>query len=145
LFSIHCLPEDVVVPTDGATDLLTALLEADIPAAHDCGGNARCSICRVRILGGLEGLNNRNSREQIIADRLALPDEIRLACQTFAEAGVTLQRLVLDELDGVLADQTRPERATGPDTRRSSAAMLRPVARHAISVHLVASRFQIRR
>ena len=60
----------------------------------------------------------------MIADRLGLPDEIRLACQTYAESDVTLQRLVLDELDGVLADLTRRKRAVGAVGREAEIAVV---------------------
>jgi adenylate cyclase len=111
--SIRCLPDDVLVDSDGALDLLSALLRADVPIAHDCGGKARCSTCRVRIIDGQDGLSVRSTKERVIADRLELPAEIRLACQTYAERPVTLLRLVLDELDEVLADQTHRKKAVG--------------------------------
>ena len=122
--SIRCLPDDVVVHSDGASDVLSALVGADVPLFHDCGGKARCSTCRVRIIDGLDGLSARSSRERVIADRLGLPDEIRLACQTYAESDVTLQRLVLDELDGVLADLTRRKRAVGAVGREAEIAVV---------------------
>ncbi|MGI9607967.1 MAG: adenylate/guanylate cyclase domain-containing protein [Acidimicrobiales bacterium] len=122
--SIRCLPDDVVVDVDGRPDLLSALLGADVPIAHDCGGKARCSTCRVRILDGQDALNVRSAKERAIADRLGLPAEIRLACQTYAERAVTLQRLVLDELDGVLADQTARKRALGAVGREAEIAVV---------------------
>jgi len=43
--------------------LLEASLAAGIPHFHVCGGNARCSTCRVLILAGKEQLSTRNEKE----------------------------------------------------------------------------------
>jgi adenylate cyclase len=34
--------------------ILRASLRAGVPHAHACGGNARCSTCRVQIVAGLD-------------------------------------------------------------------------------------------
>lgn len=122
--SIRCLPDDVVVDGDRAATLLERLLAAGVPVANDCGGKGRCSTCRVRIVDGHDGLNARTKRESSIARRIELPDDIRLACQTSADCDVTLQRLVLDELDEALADQTKRKRAAGPVAREADIAVV---------------------
>lgn len=93
------------VEADTDETLLTVSLQAGIPHAHACGGNARCSTCRVRILEGLEHCIPRNAQEQTLAERLHFTSEIRLACQTTIGGDVKLRRLVLDEEDVALTDQ----------------------------------------
>lgn len=96
---IHFLPDDRRVPVDGPDTILDAALEAGIPHAHACGGNARCSTCRVLVLEGLEGCTPRTPEEAEVAELLGLSDEVRLACQTRVSGAVTVRRLVVDHLD----------------------------------------------
>jgi adenylate cyclase len=93
------------VEVDPAETILQVSLRSGIPHAHACGGNARCSTCRVLILEGLDHCDPRNDKEQVLADRLHFTSEIRLACQTTISKEVTLRRLVLDDEDLQLTDQ----------------------------------------
>jgi adenylate cyclase len=79
--------------------ILRASLRAGVPHAHACGGNARCSTCRVQIVAGLDACAPRNAREQELAARLRFGPEVRLACQTTVSGDVTVRRLVLDQTD----------------------------------------------
>ncbi len=76
-----------------------ASLRASIAHAHACGGNARCSTCRVLIIDGLEHCAPPNDKEAILAERLHFSPDIRLACQTTVSGDVELRRLVLDAED----------------------------------------------
>src|SRR6266446_5658022 len=93
------------VEVDKAETILEASLRSGIPHAHACGGNARCSTCRVLVVEGLEHCDPPNDKERVLADRLHFTAEIRLACQTTISKEVTLRRLVLDEEDLQLTDQ----------------------------------------
>jgi adenylate cyclase len=83
-------------------------LQAEIPHAHACGGNARCSTCRVLIVEGVEHCAPRNDKEQALAERLCLSPEVRLACQTTVIADVEVRRLVLDADDVEVTNQAKP-------------------------------------
>lgn len=93
------------VETDTTTTILQTSLQANIPHTHVCGGNARCSTCRVEILDGLEHCAPRNEKERVLADRLSFGPSIRLACQTTVIDDVTLKPLVLDDEDVELTNQ----------------------------------------
>ncbi len=93
------------VQVDGATSILQASLSNGIPHTHVCGGNARCSTCRVLVLNGLDHLAPRNEKEQKMADRRHFSPEVRLACQTTLTGDVCVRRLVLDDEDLTLVDQ----------------------------------------
>lgn len=82
----------------GATILETAL-KHEYPLYHLCGGNAKCTTCRVFITDGLSHLSSRNEREQTLAERKGWPSEIRLACQTEVYGDVTLRRIIKDNKD----------------------------------------------
>ncbi|MEX0271532.1 adenylate/guanylate cyclase domain-containing protein [Leptolyngbyaceae cyanobacterium UHCC 1019] len=98
---IFYLPDQKLIETEDANTLLTAALEAGIPHTHACGGNARCSTCRVLILDGQEFCAPRTPEEQVLADQLGFEPCVRLACQTMItrEGKITLRRLSLDVED----------------------------------------------
>ncbi len=98
---IFYLPDQQLIETENASTLLTAALEAGIPHTHVCGGNARCSTCRVMILDGQEFCAPRTPEEQILADQLGFEPCMRLACQTMIapEGKMTVRRLSLDADD----------------------------------------------
>jgi ferredoxin len=60
--------------------LVLAIEDAGIDILHRCGGNARCTTCRVEILAG-----NPEEMRELERDRLAveaeLADNVRLSCQ----------------------------------------------------------------
>ncbi|PJZ68934.1 guanylate cyclase [Leptospira perolatii] len=83
--------------------LLQISLEHNIPHVHACGGNARCSTCRVLVLEGLSHLSPRNEQESLLAKRKGFPEEVRLACQSKVLGDVNVRRLVIDDSDLALA------------------------------------------
>ncbi len=53
----------------------------NIPHASICGGKARCSTCRVRVLSGLDDQPPASETEQRVLKRIGATDNVRLACQ----------------------------------------------------------------
>ncbi|MDX2231745.1 MAG: adenylate/guanylate cyclase domain-containing protein [Leptolyngbyaceae cyanobacterium bins.349] len=110
---IYYLPDRRLVETEGVSTVLNASLEAGIPHTHVCGGNARCSTCRIIILEGQEYCAPRTQAEQELAMQLGFDPAVRLACQTaIAKTGrITLRRLSLDAEDAaVFVDQINGHR-----------------------------------
>lgn len=80
--------------------ILEASLAAGIPHYHVCGGNARCSTCRVLVVEGMENLSPMNQKEIALRERKKMADDVRLACQTKVISGrVKLRRIIRDEED----------------------------------------------
>lgn len=79
--------------------ILEATLAAGVNHAHACGGQGKCSTCRVSVMEGIENCDPRNSEEQEIADKLNFPEQIRLACQTKILGDVSIRRMVSDKVD----------------------------------------------
>lgn len=104
---IYYHPDEKEVIPETQETILKASLRSGIPHTHVCGGNARCSTCRVMIIDGLSYCAPRNEKEQIIASRLHFEPNIRLACQTQIAGPVKLRRLVLDDEDIALVNQMR--------------------------------------
>jgi adenylate cyclase len=96
---------------DGLT-VLQISLKHGLPHLHVCGGNARCSTCRVRICAGLENVLPRNQPEQHLADARGFEPDIRLACQTHLRGPIALRRLVHDDKD-VAVVRAEGSRSTG--------------------------------
>ena len=75
--------------------LLDLALAAGVPIYHECGGRARCSTCRVRVVKGT-GLLPRTDRETRFANRAGWGADIRLSCQAVVVGDVQVQRLIHD-------------------------------------------------
>jgi class 3 adenylate cyclase len=121
---IFVSPDEMTLEAPEGTTLLEVAVDAGIPIAHLCGGRARCSTCRVRIVAGLDVLSARTDKEAVMAERLDFPDEVRLACQTRALGDVRLWRLVLDRLDIEMASQLGEGHYVGPVGREVDVAVL---------------------
>ena len=106
--TIRTLPDDIEASFDGEANVLQCLLQQGIPIAHACGGAALCSTCRIRVVDG-GACHVRTEAEAAIAERLKLPDDIRLACQLIVTEDVCVQRLVLDSVDESIASQLGAE------------------------------------
>jgi len=79
---------------DPAFSLLDVSINERISHVHECGGNGKCTTCRVRILDGASNLNPRSPSEKQIAFNRKWDSGIRLACQAIPKGNVTVQRLV---------------------------------------------------
>ena len=103
--SVSYLIEKKRVEAEERETILQVSLRSGISHAHACGGNARCSTCRIFIVEGVDHCDPRNEKEQVLADRLHFTPDIRLACQTTISDDVKVRRLVIDEEDLQLANQ----------------------------------------
>jgi adenylate cyclase len=81
LISISFPDRQVRVPK--GVSVLEACLRYSIPHASVCGGRARCSTCRIRVLGDISALPPPSGREAFVLDRVGVTanPSIRLACQ----------------------------------------------------------------
>jgi adenylate cyclase len=62
--------------------VLEASLRHNVPHASVCGGRARCSTCRIRVIGDCSTLPEPSAREAFVLARVGATDpSIRLACQ----------------------------------------------------------------
>lgn len=99
--------ETVVEETDLSLSLLDVSQKNGIPHMHACGGNARCSTCRVLVLENLDHVCPRNEAEAQLAERRGFTDDIRLACQSRIDGDVMIRRLVVDDCDrGLVSCET---------------------------------------
>jgi adenylate cyclase len=101
---IRFLPDGVDVDAKPGKTLLDVALKAGIPHTHACGGNARCTTCRVLVVDGEQGLAEPTWKETRVAKKLGLGGKYRLACQTKIEGDATVRRLVIDPADVAITD-----------------------------------------
>jgi len=64
------------------TNLMQALLDANISVASSCHGDGVCCKCVITIIEGLDNLSPRTETEIELLDRNPLPPEKRVSCQT---------------------------------------------------------------
>jgi class 3 adenylate cyclase/hemoglobin-like flavoprotein len=100
LTTIVFLGDDRTVPVaDAALTILDVSVAHKIPHLRECGGNGRCTTCRVRIHDGIENVSPRTPREIEVADALGWDRFTRLACQTRVGGDVTVERLIRSGAD----------------------------------------------
>jgi 2Fe-2S ferredoxin len=75
---------------ESGTILMEALLKAGLPVASSCHGDGICGKCRIQIVSGAENLTKINSVEAIVRDRLRVPAEFRISCQTRVTGDITI-------------------------------------------------------
>lgn len=101
---IRFLPDNKAFSAKKGQTVLAAALKAGIPHTHACGGQARCSTCRVMVVQGVEHCSDPTWKETRIVRKLGFSPTFRLACQTTVDGDVTVRRLVLDPADVALTD-----------------------------------------
>jgi adenylate cyclase len=91
--------------------VLEASLRYNVPHASVCGGRARCSTCRIRIIGDLSGLPEPSPREAFVLARVGTDDpSVRLACQLRPTADLSFFQLFLPNTSTANAPDSSPTR-----------------------------------
>ncbi len=70
--------------------LVLAIEDAGIDILHRCGGNARCTTCRVEVLDGDPGEMGEAERNRLAVET-DLADHIRLSCQIRVNSDLTVR------------------------------------------------------
>ena len=79
--------------TEGIS-LLEGSLINRIEHAHVCGGNGRCSTCRVRVLSGSDNLSAPTGIETAVLKKIGAEGDVRLACQARISGDVKIAPLI---------------------------------------------------
>lgn len=66
----------------------------NIPHASVCGGRARCSTCRIRVIEGPANQPPPDANEQKVLRRVGAPANVRLACQFRPESDLIITTLL---------------------------------------------------
>jgi len=82
--------------------LVLAIEDAGIDIMHRCGGNARCTTCRVEILEGDVPPKNDAEKERLSREA-DLPANVRLSCQIRVTGDLKVNVLCRAHAQGVPA------------------------------------------
>lgn len=87
-------PGNQVVRTMPGPTLLEVSRMGGIPHAAVCGGRARCSTCRIRILSSDTEIAPPGPTEARVLARIDAPSDVRLACQVRPVSNMAVQPLL---------------------------------------------------
>jgi adenylate cyclase len=91
--------------------VLEASLRNNVPHASVCGGRARCSTCRIRIIGDCSALPEPSQREAFVLGRVGTSDpSIRLACQLRPTTDLSFFQLFLPHATSASSHASNPTR-----------------------------------
>jgi adenylate cyclase len=91
--------------------VLEASLRNNVPHASVCGGRARCSTCRIRVIGDTASLPEPSQREAFVLNRVGATDpSIRLACQLRPTADLSFFQLFMPHAMSANAHASHPHR-----------------------------------
>jgi adenylate cyclase len=91
--------------------VLEASLRNNVPHASVCGGRARCSTCRIRVIGDHAALPEPSQREAFVLARVGANDPtIRLACQLRPTSDLSFFQLFIPNLASATAHASNPAR-----------------------------------
>ena len=78
--------------TATGTKLVLAVEDAGIDILHRCGGNSRCTTCKVQVVSGDFGPMGELERERLAREANLGPD-IRLSCQVRVDSDCSIRVL----------------------------------------------------
>ena len=92
--------------------VLEASLRNNVPHASVCGGRARCSTCRIRVIGDCTALPEPSKREAFVLNRVGAGADpsIRLACQLRPETDLSFFQIFLPQTTAASLRTSGPSR-----------------------------------
>jgi adenylate cyclase len=92
--------------------VLEASLRNNVPHASVCGGRARCSTCRIRVIGDCASLPAPSKREAFVLNRVGAGSDpaIRLACQLRPETDLSFFQIFLPQITAASLRTSSPAR-----------------------------------
>jgi adenylate cyclase len=92
--------------------VLEASLRNNVPHASVCGGRARCSTCRIRVIGDCDTLPEPSKREAFVLNRVGAGADpaIRLACQLRPETDLSFFQIFLPQITAATLRTSSPAR-----------------------------------
>src|SRR3954465_6285300 len=92
--------------------VLEASLRNNVPHASVCGGRARCSTCRIRVIGDCDHLPEPSKREAFVLNRVGVGADpaIRLACQLRPESDLAFFQIFLPQITAATLRTSSPAR-----------------------------------
>jgi ferredoxin len=89
---------DTTIDVDEGERLVLAIERAGVHIGHRCGGNARCTTCRVEFAAGEPGVMTRAEHDKLLEKGLL--GQVRLSCQIRCTHDMTVHPLKTLESEG---------------------------------------------
>jgi adenylate cyclase len=101
-----------IVRVPKGLSVLEASLRNNVPHASVCGGRARCSTCRIRVIGDCASLPKPSKREAFVLNRVGAGSDpaIRLACQLRPETDLSFFQIFLPQITAASLRTSSPAR-----------------------------------
>ena len=90
----------ILFEAEEGTKLVLGLEDNGIDILHRCGGNAKCTTCRVEVLGGDPG-EIGDAERAILATKSDLNDHTRLSCQVLIIDDLHIQVVRQASVEGI--------------------------------------------
>lgn len=87
--------------------LVLAIEESGVPVGHRCGGNARCTTCRVEFLSGEPDVMTEAEYEKL--GQRELLGKVRLSCQIECDRDMSVHVVMTAENQPEWSGDTGPE------------------------------------
>ncbi len=98
---------DKAYEVEAGKKLVLAIEDAGIDILHKCGGNARCTTCRVEVISGELAPMDTLERERLARENDLAPN-IRLSCQVRIESDLEIKVISRSSTTGLPAG-ARPQ------------------------------------
>ncbi|WP_028403459.1 2Fe-2S iron-sulfur cluster-binding protein [Ectobacillus panaciterrae] len=93
------VPERGTFEVENGKKLVLALEDSGVHILHRCGGNGRCTTCRVEVLSG-EFCDLTNVERDAFSEK-GIEDHLRLSCQLRVNGDVTVRPIMMVENSGM--------------------------------------------
>ncbi|HEX8458130.1 MAG TPA: 2Fe-2S iron-sulfur cluster-binding protein [Pyrinomonadaceae bacterium] len=90
------------IEAEAGRKLVLVIEDAGIDILHRCGGNAKCTTCRVEVLAGDPGEINDAERARL-AQETGLAENIRLSCQVRVQDDLKVRVIRQASVDNLAA------------------------------------------
>jgi ferredoxin len=80
--------------------LVLALEDNGVDMLHRCGGNMRCTTCRVEVLSGDAGVMSEGERNKLV-EKGHDPEQVRLSCQVRVTGDMTVRPVMTVSSSGL--------------------------------------------
>lgn len=82
------LNKQIEVPV--GSNLMSSLLEHNVPVASSCNGDGICGKCKMEVLDNPKGLSDENPTEQFLKLKMKIDPKLRISCQCLVQESISV-------------------------------------------------------
>ncbi len=88
--TVDAQPTNTDYAVDDSIRLINAISDTGIDQLHSCGGQGRCTTCRVQFISGEPQQMTQVEHDQLLAKGIADQPGVRLSCQIICDQDMTI-------------------------------------------------------